>query len=144
APHQVRVRGLDGVVEQELAQQEGAARGEWFGVSVHQSILLTGTPAFSAILTMLAVPRPPGNAITSSAPASSISRLRIMPAALPCLFQSAGCGSSSTPSALMRANRAQLPAKKSAPLAAPWTRMIRQMYCLRRASRASNTRFWLL
>lgn len=51
---------------------------------------LTITPAFSAISTIIAVLRPPGNTTTKSGfPPFSICELRMKPARLPCAFQSA-------------------------------------------------------
>src|SRR5262245_56346139 len=74
-------------------------------------------PAAFARRTMSAVPFPPGNATTKLGLClSSISLLRIGPAALPCRRQSAG--TTTTSIAIRRAHSA---AYESAPLAAPCT-----------------------
>lgn len=69
-------------------QDEVEERGE--GVEGHASdkVLI---PEERACATMFAVPRPPGNATQQSGlPSTSICLFRVWPAALPCVFQSAG------------------------------------------------------
>ena len=96
-------------------------RAELFDVSGHgcPSITSTGIPAARARRRQSSVPRlgPRNlNAMTNAGPVLIICWLRIGPAALPCVRQSAGCSSTSCPRSAPAS-----PAMLSAPGAPPWT-----------------------